>query len=48
MDIKYLDQKAVSKKSGKCTEELPEAVDNGDGKWYAGQWSNGDISNGIP
>jgi len=36
MDVKYLAQKAVGKKSGKCTEELPEAVDNGNGKWYAG------------
>jgi len=36
MDIKYLDQKAVGKKSGKCTEELPEAVDNSNGKRYAG------------
>jgi len=36
MDIKYLDEKAIGKKSSEGAKERPKAVYNGNGKWYAG------------
>jgi len=49
VDIENLDEKAISKQgTGEFTEKCPKAIYDSNGKGDTGQWSDGNISNGVP